>query len=174
MRKAQQNNNKKRFVIIIAAIIAAAAAVCAIVFFMMQGQKNTFAFDELAQNGFLEGRTQEDIQRLVNQQVEEGMFNVSINSVITYENGGAEGSVCIENIPANRYHMKVRFLLDETGEVVYESAGIKPGQFIEKAPLSKPLEKGSYATTAVFSAIDQETLKEIGRTNVEITLEVLN
>lgn len=157
-------------VVVVAALIVASLLVwrsCGV-------EKSPFAFDDLAKNGFLEGRSAEDIQNLVNKQVEEGMFNISINSVITFENGTAEGNMRIENIPNNRYYMVVRLVLDDTGQEVYESGGIKPGQFIENAPLKEPLSKGNYPATAVFTAVDPDTLKEIGRAQAQVTLSVLN
>lgn len=160
---------------IIAAVVVAAVVIAGLLFWKSCGAEQTaFSFDDLAKNGYLDGRSAEDIQNLVNKQVEEGMFNISINSVITFENGKAEGNMRIENIEANRYYMTVALVLDDTGEEVYKSGGIKPGQFIESAPLSVALPKGNYEATAVFSAVDPNSLKEIGRAQAQVTLTVLN
>ncbi|MEG2361373.1 MAG: hypothetical protein RSB97_06040, partial [Christensenella sp.] len=126
------------------------------------------------QDGFLEGRTEDEIQELINQAVEDGMFNISVNSNPVFENGKAEGSLRIENVPNNKYYMKVTVKLDDTGEIVYESKGIKQGQYIEKATLSKALAKGEYAATAVFTAVDPQTLAERGTASAQIQLSVLN
>lgn len=168
-----KGKDKKKIVIMV--VVVAALIVASLLVWRSCGvEKSPFAFDDLAKNGFLEGRSAEDIQNLVNKQVEEGMFNISINSVITFENGTAEGNMRIENIPNNRYYMVVRLVLDDTGQEVYESGGIKPGQFIENAPLKEPLSKGNYPATAVFTAVDPDTLKEIGRAQAQVTLSVLN
>ena len=42
--------------------------------------------------GQLEGKTEEEIQAELNRIVEEGMFNISINTAPTFENGKAERS----------------------------------------------------------------------------------
>ena len=60
------------------------------------------------------------------------MLNISIASVIEFDDGTAPGTAYIENVPGNHYAMKVRIVLDDTGDVVYESGGLKP------APTSKP------------------------------------
>ncbi|WP_302759928.1 hypothetical protein [Christensenella hongkongensis] len=173
MNGTREKSKKKKWIILVVAV--AAVVIVALLALRACGTGQTgFAFDDLAQNGFLEGRSQEDIQRLVNQQVDEGMFNISINSAVTFQNGDAEGNMNIENVPGNRYYMKVRLVLNDTGETVYESGGLKPGQFIEKAPLSVPLQKGTYGATAVFTAVDQNSLKEVGRAQAEITLQVMN
>ena len=173
MKREKQGKSKKK-VIVLAVVLAAVVIAGLLIWRSCGAQESTFAFDDLAKNGFLEGRSQEDIQRLVNEQVEKGMFNISINSAITFENGTAEGNMSIENIPGNQYYMVVRLVLDDTGGTVYESGGIKPGQFIEKAPLSVSLAKGTYPATAVFTAVDPDSLKEIGRVQAEVTLQVLN
>lgn len=171
--RIKKEKDKKKIVIL--AVVIAAIVIAGLFLWKSCGaEKSPFAFDDLAKNGYLEGRTPEDLQNLVNKQVEEGMFNISINSVITFEDGNAEGNMRIENIEANRYYMTVSLVLDETGETVYESKGIKPGQFIENAPLDKPLAKGNYPATAVFSAVDQDSLREIGRAQAQITITVLN
>ena len=171
--RGRKEKSKKKIVLLV--IVVAAAIVAGLfVWKSCAAEKSPFAFDDLAKNGYLEGRSPEDIQNLVNKQVEEGMFNISINSVITFENGQAEGNMRIENIEANRYYMIVSLVLDDTGQKVYESKGIKPGQYIDSAPLSVPLEKGNYPATAVFSAVDPNSLKEIGRAQAQVTITVLN
>lgn len=173
MERASGHKKSKKWIIIVVVLIAAAAVVGGYLIWQ-NTTKSNFAFDQLAEDGFLEGRSDEEIQALVNQVVDEGMFNISMNSNPVFENGKAEGNVRIENVPANKYYMTVKITLDDTGEVVYESAGIKQGQFIEKAALSKNLAKGQYAATAVFTAVRPETLEETGQASANITLTVLN
>lgn len=173
MEHARPKAKKKKTWIIVLVVVIAAAAIGG--YFIWQNtSKSNFAFDQLAQDGFLEGRSDEEIQALVNQVVEEGMFNISMNSNPVFENGREEGNLRIENVPANKYYMTVRITLDDTGEVVYESAGIKQGQFIEKAALNKNLVKGEYAATAVFTAVEPNSLKETGQASANIVLTVLN
>ena len=44
---------------------------------------------KMAQDGFFKDKSQEDIQKLLNQVVDDGMFNISINSNPVFENGEA-------------------------------------------------------------------------------------
>lgn len=129
-------------------------------------------FDDSAQNGNLPRKSDADIQRALNEIVEQGMFNISIASEVYFEKGTSEGMVRIENIPANHYYMKVAITLDETGENLYESGAIKPGQYIESIILKKRLDKGRYEATAVFTALDQKTLEEVGNAAAKITVIV--
>lgn len=129
-------------------------------------------FDASAIEGTLPGKSPEEIQSMLNQIVEEGMFNVSIAPTIVFENAQAEGQARIENIPANHYNMSVKITLDKTSETIYESKGIRPGQYIEYIRLQKELRPGEYAATALFSAYDAEDLSEQGRVAVKITVVV--
>lgn len=131
-------------------------------------------FDQSAIEGTLPGKTPEEIQAMLNQIVEEGMFNISIAPVIVFENATAEGQARIENVPANHYYMSVKITLDATAETVYESKGIKPGQYIEYITLQKELAPGEHAATALFKAYNADTLEEEGQVAVKITLYVEN
>ena len=42
-------------------------------------------------------------------------------------------------MPCNRYNMTVQITLDSTGETVYQSKGIRPGQYIQYIRLSEDL-----------------------------------
>lgn len=58
--------------------------------------------------------------------VDEGMFNISINTTPTFTNGKAEGPLQIENVPGNQYLMQVQITLDDTGELIYQTGLIEP------------------------------------------------
>lgn len=131
-------------------------------------------FDESAQDGNLPGKTEDEIIEDLNRIVKKGMFNISITPEIKFYDGESKGPAMIENIAANHYNMQVSIILDETGEEIYSSGAIKPGQFIEKIFLSKDLEKGSYSATAVFTALEQETMKDAGRASAIISININN
>lgn len=129
-------------------------------------------FDPNAQAGQAPYKTPEEIQAELDRVVEEGMFNISIASVIEFADGTAPGTAYIENVPGNRYAMKVALALDDTGEAVYESGGIAPGNYIESVTLSRDLDAGTYPATATFTAFDKDTLDEIGKAAAKVTLVV--
>ena len=131
-------------------------------------------FDKMAQDGTLEGKTPQEIQGVLNSIVEEGMFNVSINARAVFEDGKSEGSLGMENIPENRYYARVTLLKDDDGTVLYESKGIKPGQFIDKIKLKSNLDPGEYECTAKIIATDPTTLEDIGQVRVKVKVIVIN
>ena len=129
-------------------------------------------FDKDAKEGFLPSMTEEEIQAELNRIVEEGMFNVSIGFVMEFETSEDKALANIENIPANRYYMSVDITLDDTGETVYSSKGIKPGQYIDYISLNKKLEAGEYPATARFTAYQPDTYAVEGHVAVKVTIYV--
>lgn len=169
-----EKKSKKRVVIIIIVI----AAILVGGYFVWQAVSpktyGQFDLDEMAKDGFFKDKTDAEIEDLLNQVVSDGMFNISINSNPVFEDGKSEGNLRIENVPNNPYYMTVKIVQDDTGEVVYESKGLKQKQYIESAPLKIALAKGEYPCTATFTAVDPETLEEIGTAAAQITIHILN
>lgn len=127
-----------------------------------------------AKLGILPGMSLEEIQSRLNQVVEEGMVNISINPEPEFENGSAKGNLRIENVAANHYDYIVTITLDDTGEEIYQSGVISPGYYVDEAKLTKELPKGDYNATAVFKAYEQGTKNIIGTVAVTILIHILN
>ena len=129
-------------------------------------------FDKFAEGGTLAGKTRHELQGMLDKIMDEGMVNVSMNSVVVFDDGTAEGSLGVENISANRYYVRVVLKNDADGSVLYESQGLKPGQYIDKIKLNKDLPAGEYACTATEIITDPETLEDIGQVDVAVKLIV--
>ncbi|NTU88420.1 MAG: hypothetical protein HGA54_00715 [Actinobacteria bacterium] len=129
-------------------------------------------FDASAQTGSYTGKSQEEIIADLNKTVEDGMLNISIAAQIFFSDGSGEGQARIENVDANKKNLRVSITRDDTGEKVYESGGIRPGQFIESISLNQDLPKGQYDATAVFSAYNVETYEQTGQAAAKIKLIV--
>lgn len=125
-------------------------------------------------SGDIPGKTKEERQRELNSVVEEGMLNMSMN--IT-PSGQVTGSAAdravnwlIEN-PSNQGKLiRVEVTRDDTGEKIYETGAIRPGNYVESAPLDVRLPAGEYACTAIFFAYQEETEALIGQAAVRIRL----
>ena len=140
-------------------------------YLVLSGQTDSW-FDSSASAGQYEGKSEEEIIAALNAQVEEGMMNISIASAISFANGAAEGEARIENIQANHVDQKVSITLDDTGETVYESGALAPGQYIQTIKLSKDLDAGSYRATVLFTGYDRETHEKTGAAAAQVTLVV--
>jgi hypothetical protein len=127
-----------------------------------------------AKLGQLEGKSEADIQAELNRVVGEGMFHISINTAPVFQDGKSEGNLEIENVPNNRYLMRVEIMDNASGEELYSTKYIEPNSHIQKAALEKELEAGEHEATATFYAYDPDSLTEIGSAACEMLIYVIN
>lgn len=153
------------------AVVAVSAAVVAGVVLTQQPALEDW-YDSNAAQGQFEGKSKEEIQAALNEEVAKGMMNISIAASITFPDGASEGEARIENIAANPMDQKVVITLKDSGETVYESAAIAPDQHIQTIKLTKDLDPGQYAAVATFTGYDRETHKQTGQAAAEIVLNV--
>lgn len=170
-RPAAQDGKKPSRWIVILVVLAVLALIGGGIWWFASSQQDDF-YDTNAILGQAPYKSPEEVQAELDRIVEEGMFNISIASVIEFDDGASPGTAYIENVPGNRYVMKVAITLDDTDETVYESKGIKPGNYLETIVLDKDLEEGNYAATATFSAFDAESLDEVGKAAAKVTLSI--
>ena len=177
MRSSRRRKSKGKTAAIMAVLLLILAVLAGFLWWRNQPKLDSttkYWFDKAAEDGVLEGKTPQQIQSMLDTIVEEGMFNVSINKRATFEDGSSEGSLGLENIKANRYYCRVTIRRDEDGKVLYQSNGIKPGQYIDKVKLKENLSAGIYPCTAEVIATDPETLEDIGQVQVKIEVVVIN
>ena len=104
--------------------------------------------------------------------VDEGMLTFSIYATPSFPDGASPGNLMIENAEINNNRFTVAIYRADTGEKVYESGYLDPGQYIEEAPLDVDLEPGKYPCTAQFSTYKLSDGTPIGQAAAEITVYV--
>ena len=173
MTKAAEGGGKgrkKRFALI--AAILALLALLLIGLAMCHGCGGDSWLDPNAHDGSYAGKTQDQIVADLNAQVKEGMMNISVATVMQGKAGSPEVNVRFENIEANHWDQKCTLTLDETGEVLWQSGAISPGQSIDNAKLSRSFDAGSYPVTATVTGYDRDTHEEKGKLAGKVTLYI--
>lgn len=142
--------------------------------------RSAYEMDMNALEGFLPGRSEEEIQEELNRIIDESRFAAAINTQITYEEGKAD--VRIENVPANNYWMQVDIWLypsadsTDNAELFYQSGIIRQNQYIEKAEADTGQPAGYYNGLAVFHALtpdeNLDNVEEVGQTAMNIVILV--
>ncbi len=115
-------------------------------------------------------RASRDLQAEIDKAVEQGMFNVFMNTNVVFKDGQSKGNLLIQNVETNIYPMYVEIYHDDT--LLYKSDIIDPGYKIEEAKLDTALSKGTYDCTAYFYVTDsnkEEVQNKIGL-NIKITI----
>lgn len=172
----EDEGKKKKLVLILLLLLA--IILLGGVFLWLNGaidkDANSLERDLAAQNGFLPGMSDEDIQAKLNEIIDESMLNISINPTPVYANGKAEGNIRIENTPNNHYGFIVEVIRADTGDSILKTGVVEPGQFIENRQLDVNLPAGKYDCMANFIAYDLETNAEIGQTATTLMITVKN
>ena len=172
---APDRNRKKKgsrkAVAVILIVLLAVGGVFALWLFWPR-TKSQFELDREALEGFLPGRSQQEIEDELNRIIDKGRFNVAINPTPVVVDGKI--NIMIENVPANNYFMQVDvfFSTNEGPRKIYSSGIIKQGYFIEEASTDIKLAPGEYNGYAVFHALHPETLEEIGLTQATLAGKV--
>ena len=134
--------------------------------------KSGIIYDSSAVEGGWDNLSPEEIAERLNQKVEEGMINISMNTAPYFENGTAEGNLMLVNESINNYPQKVQIVRNDTGEQIYESGAIAVGSKIERARLDVDLPAGTYECTAYFHNLDPESGAIIGTAGAIITITI--
>ncbi len=117
--------------------------------------------DGAVEGGWDEADTEKIIASL-NEKVEEGMINISMNTSPTFKDGTSAGNLMIVNEGINRYPQMVEITRNDTGETIYKSGAIPVGSKIEADTLDVDLDAGTYECTAMFHNLDPETGVSLG------------
>ena len=99
-------------------------------------------------------------------------FFYLLNSEVVFDKPSAAGNVMIENTVGNVYNMDVGFALEDTGEEIYRSAVLEPGQYVVSDKLDVLVKKGVYDVLATISVFDPDTgdLVETYSENIVLTV----
>ena len=130
-------------------------------------------FDPSATEGGWDEADTDEIIAGLNEKVEEGMINISMNTSPVFADGTSEGSLMIVNEEVNNYPQVVEISRDDTGELIYKSGAIPVGSKIESAKLSVDLDPGTYKCTALFYNVDPDTGDYLGCAGAVVTVTVL-
>lgn len=76
------------------------------------------------------------------------------------------------NPESNSCYFVIRVVLDETGETLYESKYMKPGQHLYEVELQKAMEAGSYAATLHYSAYSSVDMTPLNGADIPFKLVV--
>ena len=93
------------------------------------------------EGGWNEADTDKIVDAL-NEKVEQGMINISMNTTPIFQNGSSAGNLMIVNESVNNYPQVVEIHRNDTGEVIYKSGAIPVGSKLETAKLSADLDAG--------------------------------
>ena len=102
-------------------------------------------------------------------------FSLLANAEVTLNAATGRANVMLGNPAQNTRNCRVTLVLDETGETLYQTQVLAPGQRVAYAQLDADVLEGGgpWQATAQFEIIDEETGRPIGvvEAGVSITIE---
>ncbi len=177
LQKKKEEDRKKRKWLLLVLLLLLLAAVAGGCFLWKQTRpKSRFEMDRNALEGFLPGKSEEEIQAELNRIIEEGRANFSMlpNPVIR----DGQMSVWIENVVANHYYIQADIYLypeknnRENAELLYSSGLLKQNSYIDFVDVDTDAAPGEYDGIAIFTAVDPDTLEEIGKASLVLVITV--
>jgi hypothetical protein len=182
--RAGRYNPKQVRILLVGASLAAVAAMgiglyCSSRYFsdaaaaaMAVSTSNAITYDTSAVSGGWDSLSEEEIIASLNEKLEAGMINISMNTAPVFASGTAAGNLMIVNESVNNYPQIVEISRNDTGEIIYTSGAIPVGSKIEQAALDMPLPAGTYDCTAMFHSVDPDTGDIIGSAGAVITVTI--
>lgn len=116
--------------------------------------------------------TDEEIAAYAQDVADASQFNMRIVSEATFDQASRAGNLRIQNPPSNSQPINVVVTLDGSGQTVYESGAIQPGEEITEATLTESLAPGTYTATATFNIYNPDTNRKQGEVQSVLTLVV--
>ncbi len=167
-------NKKTKVIVACVCILALIATGAAVTMFILMNREDdapqtTYTMDE--------GNYQQ-IMDDMSAQVQEGYFETYMTTEWKFPDGVSEASdAMLGNSPNNTKPIRCELLLDETGEVLFESGVIPVGALVSPIQLERDLEAGTYETTCMIYLMNEKedgTFEDYSSAGFRVTLTVEN
>lgn len=158
--------------ILTAALLTAAALFVGLV------QMRDYKLDQAAVDGAYEMTVPPEVQQMVQELARrrEAALNssveIQINGEPQVDASSGRCGLLAGNPEGNNYDFRITIKLDGSGEIIYRSPVLKPGERVAYVTLNQIPEPGSHAATAEFAVLDPESGEAVGAVDAGILLIV--
>ncbi|GCF95309.1 hypothetical protein NRIC_32000 [Enterococcus florum] len=169
-----QDKKRKRGLLLLLLLLLLAGGYGAYRFFLAPKAQNmsVVSGDFLPEGKDAQKMSDQEIATLAQQTVDKSQFNLMIASESAIDAATQKGMLHIKNPETNGYPINVEIFDDQTGEILYTSGAIQPGEEVSEIQLEKPLNEGTHKTTALFSLYDPQTKQKQGEVSAGVTISV--
>jgi len=167
--EAKKRKNKKRWLLLLLLLLLIGITSC-----MMHANRYVpsapiISADLLPALRDAQDRTLEEVAQ---EWADANYFTLIINPLVTFPDGSSPGNIGVIN--ENAYAIAVNYYLEETGELIYSTGGILPGQFVYGAALDVPLPAGEHQVLARINIYDAQTHEFLWTTQAQVQFMVEN
>ena len=177
MEEQKKDEGKKYKRVSLALLLLLVICLCAggwLFYNSWQDDQNRLAKARDAQEGYLPGMTEKEIQKMLDDKVAEGSVQINMNSKLVFKDGKAKGYVRIVNSPNNHYKLVVEMIRRDTKETIYQTGAMDPGNYLEQDRLDVVLPKGDYPVSIHFKNYDAKSEAFVGEAVTENVVHILN
>lgn len=121
----------------------------------------------------LEITDKESLIAAMQEEADAAYFTLQVHPEASFSAATGEGSFYLMNPTTNVYPITFTITLDATGEVLYQSGALMPGQQIQSLTLSAIPEPGSHKATVSVTIFNPDTQEKEGETQAIIDLTVV-
>lgn len=165
---AEEQNKQKRWrtlgsrAVWLVSVLTVILTTAVMIFFVRFGEGSVYELEEGAVDGHYEAtispQNRELLQELERQQSYlNSTFEIQINGAPRADAASGRCGLMAANPEGNEQNVRITVTLDESGETIYQSPVLKPGERLAYVTLDWMPEPGEYAATAEFTVLDLET-----------------
>lgn len=140
-------------------------------FWIYDKSKNIYVLSPDAKDGAYQmptGIAMEELER----QADESTIRIQINARPEVSSGTSTCNLMIGNPVENQGNLKINVTLDATGEDIFQSEELKPGERIPYVTLNVVPKPGEHPATATFTVVSKEGGEPIGAVDAGLLLVV--
>lgn len=172
----EKKSRKKRWIILLLLLLALLAAGTFIGLKLMEqpeesGSSSVAVMPDLDANAKDIG-TREELEEAMQAEADAAYFTLQVNPEATFSSQTGEGTFELINPTTNVYPISFVITLDESGQQLYQSGSVMPGQEITGITLDTNLAPGTHSATVSVSIYDDGTHEQEGETQAKINLIV--
>ncbi len=136
------------------------------------GRERGYSFAEDAKDGEYVRSTNVPGSGENEDQKETSYFTIQVNSSPEVPSGSKRCNLMIGNPAENEQYVKVKLILDDTGEELFCSEILKPGERNAYVELEEVPEAGEHSATAIFMVCNPESKEQITEIEAGVLLSV--
>lgn len=164
--------NKKRIILLLVIIFVVLLVVAGLAAIMGINNKQQLNYVSSDGKYILDESKISSIHEVADDKVDEGMFEINMNTTWHFENGSkASDNAYVANSITNNSPIAFDIMLTDSQETVYVSPIIPLGSRINEIILDKKLSKGEYAAICTYHLLDDNG-EELTTVAVNIVLDV--
>ncbi|MGM0293523.1 MULTISPECIES: hypothetical protein [Enterococcus] len=141
-------------------------------YWYVNNQPTQILSDDFPEIKHAEKMTGDQLKKYANQAVDDSNVTINVYPEVSVNADGKTGNIWIQNLPTNRYGQQAILSMKDSKETLYETGLLEPGYEVTELTLAKELTTGTHPGVVELEFYDLENKKLMGKTTVDVTINV--